>query len=170
MKNKRIRYYVEGKDDQIVVDTLKAELNLIKSGKVQVFNVVSEEITDLRLRDFSPNTTVVLVFDTDVDSPEILNKNIQKLRRCKAVSEVVTIPQVSKLEDELVRSCDIRNIKELLNSQSIEHFKRDILHVTNLGAKLREHKFDINLFWSATPKNQYKNIPNQADQIKIVAR
>ena len=61
---------------------------------------------------------VVLVFDVDAGSRDILNANIQKLENCQAVTEVVTIPQVPKLEIELVRSCDIRQIKELLNSRS----------------------------------------------------
>ena len=167
MKTKYIQYYVEGPDDKKVIDTLKTKMGLVKPGKVDVLNVVTEKITDLRLRTLSPGTMVVLVFDVDAGSRDILNTNIQKLKNCQAVTEVVTIPQVPKLEIELVRSCNIRQIKELLNSRSSDDFKRDVMRVTNLDAKLREHQFDIDQFWSATPSPPYQDIPNQAAKVKM---
>lgn len=167
MKTKYIQYYVEGPDDKKEIDTLKTKMGLVKTGRVDVLNVVTEKITDLRLRALSPGTMVVLVFDTDAGSRAILDMNIQKLNNCKAITEVVTIPQVPKLEAELVRSCNIRQIKELLNSRSNDDFKRDVIRVTNLDAKLREHMFDINCFWAATPTQPYQNIPNQATKVKL---
>lgn len=167
MKTKYIQYYVEGPDDKKVIDTLKTKMGLVKPGKVDVLNVVTEKITDLRLRTLSPGTMVVLVFDVDAGSRDILNTNIQKLKNCQAVTEVVTIPQVPRLEIELVRSCNIRQIKELLNSRSNDDFKRDVMRVTNLDAKLREHQFDIDQFWSATPIPPYQDIPNQAAKVKL---
>ena len=167
MKTKYIQYYVEGPDDKKVIDTLKTKMRLVKPGKVDVLNVVTERITDLRLRNLSPGTMVVLVFDVDAGSRDILNANIQKLENCQAVTEVVTIPQVPKLEIELVRSCDIRQIKELLNSRSNDDFKRDVMRVTNLDTKLREHQFDIDHFWSATPTPPYQDIANQAAKVKM---
>lgn len=167
MKTKYIQYYVEGPDDKKVIDTLKTKMRLVKPGKVDVLNVVTERITDLRLRNLSPGTMVVLVFDVDAGSRDILNANIQKLENCQAVTEVVTIPQVPKLEIELVRSCNIRQIKELLNSRSNDDFKRDVMRVTNLDTKLREHQFDIDHFWSATPTPPYQDIANQAAKVKM---
>lgn len=170
MKSKFIQYYVEGPDDKKVVDTLKTKMGLVKPGKVHVLNVVTEEIADLRLRALSLGTMVVLVFDVDAGNIEILNRNLQKLKKCKAVSEIVTIPQVPKLEDELVRSCNIRQIKELLNSRTNEDFKRDVMRVTNLDAKLREHAFDIGHFWTTTPTPPYQDIHNQATKVKLNGR
>ena len=170
MKTKYIQYYVEGPDDKKVIDTLKTKMGLVKTGRVDVLNVVTEKITDLRLRALSLGTMVVLVFDTDAGSRDILNMNIQKLKNCSAVTEVITIPQVPKLEIELVRSCNIRQIKELLNSRSNDDFKRDVMRVTNLDAKLREHQFDIDHFWSATPTPPYQDIPNQAAKVKLKGR
>lgn len=166
MRNKYFQYYVEGADDKKVIDTLK-QMRMIRSGKVDVVNVVTERITDLRLRTLSPGTIVVLVFDADAGSRQILDTNIQKLKNCKVVTEIITIPQVPKLEVELVRSCNIRQIKELLNSKTNEEFKRDVLRVTNLDAKLREHQFNIARFWSATPMPPYQDIPNQAEKVKL---
>lgn len=167
MKSKYVQYYVEGADDKKIVDTLKTKMGLVKTGKVDILNVATERITDLRLRTLSPGTMVVLVFDTDSGNKEILEKNIQKLRSSQVVTEVITIPQVPKLEMELVRSCDIRQIKELLNSKTNEDFKRDVLRVTNVEAKLQEHKFDIDCFWAATPKQPYQDIPNESAKVKL---
>ena len=64
-------------------------MGLIKPGKVQVLNVVTEEITDLRLRALSPGTTVVLVFDVDAGNVDILNRNIKKLTKCSSISDVM---------------------------------------------------------------------------------
>lgn len=166
MKNRYVLYYVEGDDEEKLINTLKSKLNMIKSGKVQKLNVVECEITDLRLRALSPGTMVVLVFDTDTGNVEILERNIKKLKACPAVSEVVTIPQVRNLEDELVNSCAIKDITELLNSRSRRDFKSDIIHVSNLDKKLQEHRFDINSFWSKKPLCPYQNIENQAEKVK----
>ena len=170
MKNKIIQYYVEGADDKKIVDALKTKMGCIMPGKSQVLNVVMEEIKPMHLRTLAPKTTVVLVFDTDAGSVEILQKNIQTLRKCSSVSEIITIPQVSRLESELVRSCDINRIEELLNSKSEKDFKRDVIRVTNLDAKLREHRFDITRFWSATPIEPYHNIPNDAAKVKLKSK
>ena len=166
MANKRYHYYVEGQDDKKVIDVLRLKMDLIESGRVDVLNVVTERITDLRLRTLTPGTTVVLVFDTDAGNRTILDENLRTLNRHKNVKEVITIPQVSKLEDELVRSCNIRQIKELLNSKTNAEFKHDVLGVSNLDAKLRQHQFDINKFWITTPPAPYQNIPNQAEKVK----
>ncbi len=166
MANKRYHYYVEGQDDKKVVDVLRLKMGLIESGRVDVLNVVTERITDLRLRTLTLGTTVVLVFDTDRSDRTILDENLRTLSRHRNVKEIITIPQVSKLEDELVRSCTIRQIKELLNSRTNGEFKHDVLGVTNLDAKLRQHQFDINKFWTTTPPVPYQNIPNQAAKLK----
>lgn len=165
-----IQYYVEGEDDKAVVDTLKTDLGLVKPGKVQVLNVVTEVITNMRLRTLPSDTTVVLVFDTDAGSPDILAGNIRKLKACKSVETIITIPQVPNLEGELVRSCNIRKIEELLHSKSKSDFKYDIIHVSNLASKLREHEFDIQQFWSGVPTAPYQDILNQSSFAKIQSR
>lgn len=167
MKSKYVLYYVEGDDEKKLLDVLKTDLRLIKPGKIQKLNVTTQEITAARLRTLSRDTMVVLVFDTDAGNAEILMSNIRTLENCKAVSDVVIIPQVPNLEGELVRSCDIRNIKELLNSKTNGEFKSDIMSVSNLAKKLQDHKFDIQVFWSGIPTGTYQNIDNQAVKVKM---
>lgn len=167
MKTQHIIYYVEGEDEEKLVNTLKSDLFLIKSGKVQRLNVIEQKISRARLINMRANTIVVLVFDTDTGNTDILNENIKVLKACSTVLQIITIPQVLNLEDELVRSCAIRRIKDLLGSRSNGDFKKDLIKVTNLSAKLQKNNFDINEFWSSTPNAPYQCVENMAHIIKI---
>ena len=167
MKTQYILYYVEGEDEEKLLNTLKSEMLAIKPGKVQILNVVEQQITKARLMSIRPGTMVVLVFDTDTGNVAILNENMRVLENCAAVSKIITIPQVRNLEEELVRSCNIRKIKELLNSKSNSEFKKDIIKVTNLRSKLIEHQFDIDCFWTANPPAPYQHITNEAQEVKL---
>lgn len=168
MKANHVQYYVEGKDEVKLINVLKSDMGIIKAGKVQQLNVIEQEIKPLHLRTLTMGTMVVLVFDTDTGALGLLKKNIETLKACKAVSDVILVPQVSNLEDELVRSCNIRKIEELLNSQSKSDFKSDFIRVSNLAQKLQEHKFDMHVFWSSKPVGAYKDIPNQSEKVKLI--
>ena len=166
MKSEYFHYFVEGDDEKKLVNTLKNQLEVIQPGKTHKLNVIEKKIPKNILRTFKKGTTVILVFDTDTNNVEILNYNIKLLKDSNVVSNIVFVPQVKKLEHELVRSCNIRNIKELLNSRSAKDFKSDLLRVTNLDVKLKEHNFDINRFWSQQPYGKYQHINNNSSEIK----
>lgn len=170
MKNKdrNVQYFVEGEDEKKLVNTLKNDLKVIIPGKVQTLNATQKIISDLVLRTFKKGTIVVLVFDTDTANLNILNSNIKKLEKCTSVSEIITIPQVRNLEDELVYSCNIKKITELLNSRSVSDFKSEFIHITNLGSKLKEHCFDIIRFWSRNPGAPYQEIVNKSNRVKLL--
>ena len=46
---------------------------------------------------------------------------------------------MKNLEDELIRSCDIRQIKELTGSKSNKDFKRDVIKDNSFHKKLLKH-------------------------------
>mgnify|MGYP003551408857 CR=1 FL=1 len=74
--------------------------------------------------------------------------DIKKLLECSSVSDLVLVPQVKNLEDEIVESCSIRHIKELLGSKSNTEFKSDFIKATNLANKLKSKsivKFNVEL-------------------------
>lgn len=160
------QYYVEGEDERKLLSVLKTEMGLIVPGKIEVVNVLQEEITAIRLMQLKKGTTVILVFDTDVGNVDILKANISILEKCSVVKQVICIPQVKNLEDELIRSCNIKQIKELLGSKSNKDYKHDLIVEKNLQKKLLKRGFDINSFWNKTPQNQYRDIMNQADRVK----
>lgn len=166
MKREQYHYFVEGEDDRKVVNILKTDLQWIKPGKVQVFNVIEEELTSLITRTLKPGTIVVLVFDTDTGKKNTLLKNIRFLQKDSNVKQVLCIMQVKNLEDEFLRSCAISQIKELTGSKSNSDYKRDLLGQSNLADKLKKHQFQFEKFWNSSDK-VYESICNDSAQIKI---
>lgn len=131
-------YFVEGPDDKKVLDTLKTDLRMILPGKVEKFNVVQNKLTKNRLMTLKYPTTVILVFDVDAGNIDILRENIDLLRRQKhQTREVICIMQVI------------------------------LIHITNLSSRLKECQFDLSKFWVMQPSNQYKDIINEAERIKL---
>ena len=119
-KNEIYQYYVEGKDDKAIIDVLKQEFRCVETGKVEVFNVVQNKLTDIRMRTLKRGTIVILVYDTDIENNiEILKYNIDYLKHQSAVKKVICIPQVKNLEDELTRTCKVNNVTEITNSKSL---------------------------------------------------
>lgn len=167
MADNLYQYYVEGENEEKVVNSLKSELRCIRTGKVAVFDVVKRRITRNKLRQLKRNTIVVLVFDTDTDNAEILNENIEFIRKQNYIKDVICVTQVQNLEDEIERSCNIKMAKQLTGSRSLEDYKRDLNAEKNLGTKLRNAEFDIDKFWSMSPSGAFEKIPNEATKIKI---
>lgn len=56
------QYYVEGEDEEKLINVLKSDMQCIVAGKVQVLNPVTEKITAMRLRTLK-KYTIVLSFD-----------------------------------------------------------------------------------------------------------
>lgn len=163
MRSKFVQYYVEGEDEERLIQVLKKELCVIRPGKVQKLNIMQNPLSDARLMTLKQGTMVVLIFDTDIGCTTMLMKNLKKLQNCPAVVEIVTIPQVPNLEGELVRSCDIKQITDLFGSKSRTEFKTDLLRTKNLAAKLTEHRFDIGRLWSQ--QSPYRYIENESHKI-----
>jgi len=169
LKSQPIQYYVEGKDEEKLLSVLKTEMKLILPGNVQKLNVVECKVTPGRLRALRPQTMVVLIFDTDTGKRDILDQNIERLRGCPAVSEIVTIPQVPNLEEELARSCGLRDIRELFGCAGSE-FKSKLIKAQCLKDKLLRSGFNFNLLWSQQPTSAYQGIENSADKIRMPHR
>ena len=142
-KGSFIQYYVEGEDEEKILSVLKTDLQLIIPGKISKFNAVQNKVTKARLMNLRPDTTVVLVFDTDTDNADILSENIKTLKAASMVRSIICVTQVRNLEDELVRSTDIRYIRELTGSKSDSDYKRDLIRMSDLAAVLVRHGFEI---------------------------
>lgn len=159
-------YYVEGKDEKKLLDVLKMDLRCIESGKVDIFNVVQNRFTVAQIRPLKLNTVAILVYDTDIEKLDIIQSNIDFLRCQTAIKEVLCIPQVRNLEDELMRACQLKSICELTHSSTKKDYKRDLISCSNLEARLKQCKFDISNFWSRVPINDFKVLGNDADKLK----
>ena len=163
------QYYVEGENEKKLINVLKTNMRLITPGKVETLNVTQEKLSDMKLRTLKFGTILVFVFDTDVGQPTILNENIIKAKNSSNIKDVYCIPQVKNLEDELVRTMELKDIKELLNSNSSKDYKRDMLREKdeNLKSKFESHNFDIQKLWAKNPGIPYDMIPNNSDKIKL---
>lgn len=163
---KYIQYFVEGEDEEKIVSVLKTDMQLIIPGKVSKLNVVQDKITRARLLNLRPDTTVVLVFDTDTSSTRVLKENISTLRKTSAVNSIVCVTQVKNLDDELVFSCDIKTIRELTGSKTDSEYKHDMIKATNLAALLNKHGFDIKKFWIKDATGIFAEFKNESRLIK----
>lgn len=163
------QYYVEGENEKKLINVLKTNMRLITPGKVETLNVTQEKLSDMKLRTLKFGTILVFVFDTDAGQPTILNENIIKAKKSSNIKDVYCIPQVKNLEDELVRTMELKNIKELLNSNSSKDYKRDMLREKdeNLKSKFESHNFDIQKLWAKDPEIPYDMFPNNSDKIKL---
>lgn len=166
-KNAIYRYFVEGESEQILINALKTDLGLIVPGKVDILNVIQKKINKNWLRTMKPNTTVILVYDTDVEDVELLKKNIETLKKCAAVKDVWCIPQVKNLEDELVRACNIRNVMDLTGTRTLHDHKRAFVNSSNQSQMLERNEFDIRKLWSKVPDNAFAQFGNDSGKIKI---
>ncbi|MCR5720371.1 MAG: hypothetical protein K6F84_07365 [Lachnospiraceae bacterium] len=162
-----VQYYVEGEDEEKLISVLKTDIRTLIPGKISKFNVIQNRLTKARLMNLRYDTTVVLVFDTDTDNVDILNENIKILKATVAVKSIICVTQVRNLEDELIRSTDIRYIRELTGSKSDSEYKKDLIRTSNLAMLLIRHRFNIKQFWAKEPTGVFAKISNGADLIKI---
>ena len=163
----KYQYFVEGDTEKKLLTELKREGNLIIPGTVRVFNVVQKRMSSAMLSSIPNNTTAILMFDTDTKKVDILMENLSKLGNNKSVKETWCVMQVENLEDELIRSTDIKEIKDLTDSRSNTDFKRDIIREKNLMTKLRNHNFDLAKMWVTEPSKEYVAIENKGVRLKI---
>ena len=160
-------YFVEGETEYKIVEALKNKYLI--SGKIRTHNVVTKKIQSGHLSTIKRGTTVIFIFDADIDDNiTILEKNIDFLSQSTVVKNLILIPQINNLEDEIIYATKIKNIEELLDSDSTREFKGDMLKCTNTLNKLEEKLFDIEKFWSRNPTNKFEAYKNNSSQIKII--
>lgn len=182
MKNSLYYYYVEGEMDKLLLETLKQSHDLIKPGKVEVFNVLQKKFSAAKLSMHKPSTTVILIFDTDVEDGanfsaclDCLSENIKTLKKNRHITKIICIPQVKNLEDELSFSCNTK-LFDLLNlrHKSSKDFKSSFLKCSNLSHKLQEAEFNIDKLWAKefpiTWKIDAVELKNQANEIRSTNR
>lgn len=159
-------YFVEGEGEYAIIKTLKTDLQCIQAGKVDVFNVIQNNLNKNILMSLKKGTIVVLVFDTDKDQTDILDENIRFLKKQSHINRVICIPEVRSLEEELVRSCNIRDVKELMKSKSNSEYKRDLAQCRNLDQVLKRYQFNIDKFWNQEPTGVFAKYKNESKLIR----
>ena len=159
-----LHYFVEGENERKLIETIKNKY--LYSGKVKIINTIQNKVPNSILRTLERETLVVLVFDTDVEKIDILDENIKLIMSSNNVKDVICIPQIKNLEDELIYSTNINKIIDLLESKSKKDFKNDFNNCKNLLKKLEEKGFKISKLWSRNAVNIYEKYKNDSEKIK----
>ena len=159
-------YFVEGEMEKKLIEVLKLELKSIYPGKVRKCNVVQERLRASEFIQYGIGISVALVLDTDTTSTRVLDENLQCIKGLQNCREVICIPQVRNLEDELKYACGLQDIRELTGSRSVSDFKRDFLRKKGLGNALKQAGFDIVRLWSRCAGGVFAYLENGAEKIK----
>ena len=164
-KGVKYQYFVEGKCEEKLIKVLKKQKDQIISGKVEVLNVVQERLTDTKLRLITPDTIIILIFDTDTGEVEILKENLKKLEKW-GIKKVWCVVQVKNLEDEILRATSLRNVKDLFKCKNLDEFKEQFIKEKNLYKKLTDKDFDLDKMWITEPPKEYCWLNNDGNKIK----
>ena len=159
-----LHYFVEGENERKLIETIKNKY--LYSGKIKIINTIQNKVPNSILRTLERETVAVLVFDTDVEKIDILDENIKLIKNSNNVKDVICIPQIKNLEDELIYSTNINKIVDLLESKSKKDFKNDFNNCKNLMKKLENKEFKISKLWSRNAVDIYKKYKNDSEVIK----
>ena len=101
-----------------------------------------------------------------IDEFDILDENIKIIKNSNNVRDIICIPQIKNLEDELIYSTNITKIIDLLESKSKKDFKNDFNNCKNLIKKLEDKEFKISKIWSRETVDIFKKYKNESTKIK----
>ena len=112
---------------------------------------------------------MVLVFDTDVEKTDILQKNIDYLKKYASQVKVVNLAQVMNFEDEIARATDVKKAQDLTKSLSVSEFKTAFckFKVEECRNSLNRHHLDVSQLWSKTPPDRFSFVKQGGDTIKL---
>ena len=166
MKNNCI-YFVEGRCEEKLLNALKEQPQKIQSGRVKVFNVIQNILSNSQLITIQPGTTVALVFDTDIPLTECLKDNIRRLGKYCSKVKIVYLPQVLNFEGEIVRCSDLRSASDLTHSKSNKDFKRDFCAMTNIRAAIERVNLNVENLWAEEPPVDFAFLERNSSFIKL---
>lgn len=179
MDRRVFQYYVEGECEKNFLNSFMHAKNseyIIHPGRIEKLNPISSRISDTKARTIKRDTTIVFVFDTDIESTSILEENIKTLNRIAYVDvkDIIFLMSVKRFEEEIVYSCkkvsDIKGLIKLFNSQGLTAFKTDFLTCKNLEDKLRQAGFDISVMWTRSAQKPFDKYANGGKLVKIKAK
>ena len=176
MDRRVFQYYVEGECEKNFLNSFMHAKNseyIIHPGRIEKLNPITSRISDTKARTIKRDTTIVFVFDTDVESTTILEENIKTLKRIAYidVKDIVFLMSIKRFEEEIVYSCkkisDIKGLIKLFNSQGLTALKTDFLNCKNLEDKLKQVGFDISVMWTRPAKKPFDEYVNGGKYVKI---
>ncbi|MBQ9211684.1 MAG: hypothetical protein IJ153_11285 [Clostridia bacterium] len=171
MNYKRCLYFVEGPCEKQFIEALnRIQPYRLLPGKVEVFNIVQEEIPRKRVNAVHPGTIVVFVFDTDVNKTDVLKKNIEHVKKYASEIKIMTIAQVLNFEDEFKRSTDVKKVQDFTRSATVSEFKTAFCQMKQDSCRyaMERHKLDLSKTWATTPPQAFSFVSMDGEKVKIV--
>lgn len=164
------KYFVEGPCEKALIKAFMfTDGKHFKHGKVEVFNFINERLSKAKARTINKDNVVAIVFDTDVENIEILEENINVLKKVSLLTDehIILVPSVKTFEDEIVYSCNkISSINQLFNTKSVKEFKTKFIKHTEIVAKLEQSEFMLEKIWSRKPTGIFSKYQNDGPKIK----
>lgn len=117
------------------------------AGKVEVFNVVRDKLTKMRIASLKRGTIIIFVYDVDVKKTTILEQNI-KLLKSYGFTTIYHVQSLQNFEDEIVHSTSLKNINDCFSTESSDEFKARFLAHKDILTKLKEIGFNDAKLWS----------------------
>ena len=102
--------------------TMRFSMDFILDGKNDLYRV------DFKYKKENESEKI----DLDLYKADILDENIKIIKNSNNVRDIICIPQIKNLEDELIYSTNITKIIDLLESKSKKDFKNDFNNCKNL--------------------------------------
>lgn len=158
-----IHYFVEGECEKKLINVIKNKY--IQSGKVRIKNISQKVIHPSILRTLERNAICVMIVDTDVlyNNEKCFQKILENKRNLeKNGVKYIFVYQDKDLEDEIVKSTNLKKISEMFGTKSVREHKTIFNDYKNLLQKLENIGFDINKIWlyndDKLPENKSKKI------------
>lgn len=148
MKDRKTIYFVEGQCEEVIVRSLIQDFHLLPPGRIKVLNISQRRFPQSLMFSLIPGTCIVFIFDTDTGTPHTVRENIVAIERMTTDVEVIVIPQCRNLEDELIYSCSLKEIRQITGSRSNKNFKHDLIHASNVHSLLKSCGFNFARLWS----------------------
>lgn len=136
--------------------TMRFSMDFILDGKNDLYRV------DFKYKKENESEKI----DLDLYKADILDENIKIIKNSNNVRDIICIPQIKNLEDELIYSTNITKIIDLLESKSKKDFKNDFNNCKNLIKKLEDKEFKISKIWSREAVDIFKKYKNESTKIK----
>ena len=168
---KKYRYFVEGEcEKKLLRSFMFLESGGFVDGKVEVFNFANKPITKSFAYSLKPDTTIVIVIDTDISNTDVLESNLKIIENNSNLSldKVLLVFSIKTLEDEIVYACSpkIKNVNDIFKTKTKEEFKKKFINHRELRVKLESLGFDIKRMWSRAAKPPYDKYVCSGDKIK----
>ena len=170
-------YLVEGETEKAFIAYLKAA-RFIDSGKIRVFNLMQETISDAHEFLSVRNTEFICIIDTDViteNTLACLAQNLRKLKQSASTKHVKLLMQNKNFEDELCRllQCTKKELPQTVHSkgENLKSTKQKLAGMTpeDYDKLLKETAARIPVTYCAVPPKNFLKALNDRNLSALIA-